>query len=88
MVESQFLERLNMLFQHVLIDSRPFGGKQVIFVGDFHQLPPVKPFETCLKCGEPMNSAFVAIGQRYVCETAGCSKRGVVFVDGDKWAFK
>lgn len=37
MVENQFLERLNLLFQSVMENTLPFGGKQVIFLGDFHQ---------------------------------------------------
>ena len=32
MVENQFLERLNLLMQHLLNNQGPFGGKQVIFV--------------------------------------------------------
>ncbi|CZR60667.1 related to 5`-3` DNA helicase [Phialocephala subalpina] len=51
MVENQFLERLNRLFKNVLANNLPFGGKQVIFLGDFHQLPPVRPFSNCLQCG-------------------------------------
>jgi len=103
MVENQFLERLNALFQHVLssrfpemdVDENahnypaentlPFGGKQVIFLGDFHQLPPVKPFVNCPHCGE-------AIIQREapICISATC--KGVTdrvsFKWNDKWAFK
>ncbi|EPE26994.1 P-loop containing nucleoside triphosphate hydrolase [Glarea lozoyensis ATCC 20868] len=54
MVENQFLERLNRLLQSILMSNAPFGGIQVILVGDFHQLPPVKPFENCIECGEMM----------------------------------
>ncbi|EPE28579.1 P-loop containing nucleoside triphosphate hydrolase [Glarea lozoyensis ATCC 20868] len=88
MVENQFLERLNMLFQHVLENDRPFGGKQVIFVGDFHQLPPVKLFERCLICGEPMNTSLVVFVRQYKCQTPDCASKGVIFKNGDKWAFK
>lgn len=37
MVENQFLERLNLLFRSVMGNTLPFGGKQVILLGDFHQ---------------------------------------------------
>ena len=37
MVENQFLERLNLLMQYIFQTTKPMGGKQVIFVGDFHQ---------------------------------------------------
>lgn len=53
MVENQFLERLNLLFQSVMENTLPFGGKQVIFLGDFHQrkLPdiPSISFLACLR---------------------------------------
>ena len=55
MVEHFSLERLNLYMQEIIENKGPFGGKQVIFVGDFHQLPPVKPFENCILCGEPMD---------------------------------
>jgi ATP-dependent DNA helicase PIF1 len=84
MVESQFLERLNLFIQHVVGNKRPFGGKQVIFLGDFHQLPPVKPFENCLHCGEPLANTRI----EPVCKYAECSNNGVSFKLGDKWAFK
>jgi ATP-dependent DNA helicase PIF1 len=85
MVENQFLERLNLLFQHVLQNKRPFGGKQVIFLGDFHQLPPVRPFEHCLYCGEP-----IPVLQTFVCVSKDCkrARSQPAFKEGDKWAFK
>jgi ATP-dependent DNA helicase PIF1 len=84
MVESQFLERLNLFMQHIVGNKRPFGGKQVIFLGDFHQLPPVKPFENCLHCGEPLANTRI----EPVCKYAECINNGVSFKLGDKWAFK
>jgi ATP-dependent DNA helicase PIF1 len=41
MMSPEFLEKLNAIAQAVRRDSRPMGGLQVIFVGDFFQLPPV-----------------------------------------------
>lgn len=41
MLTSDFLEKLNEVAQIVRRDKRPMGGLQVIFVGDFYQLPPV-----------------------------------------------
>lgn len=41
MVENQFLERLDMLMRFIMRKDAPgaaFGGKQVIIVGDFHQV--------------------------------------------------
>ncbi len=79
MVENLFLERMNIVMQGIMDDRRPFGGKQVILLGDFHQLPPVKPFETCLYCGLLMSK-----DPPFRCEK--CPE--VSYNEGDKWAFK
>jgi ATP-dependent DNA helicase PIF1 len=86
MVENQFLERLNLLFQSVLQNQLPFGGKQVIFLGDFHQLPPVKPFERCLHCGDDIPTK----GQDPNCTSKECKRPEgqASFTMGDKWAFR
>jgi hypothetical protein len=41
MLSSQFLDMLGALAREMRRDSRPFGGLQVIFSGDFFQLPPI-----------------------------------------------
>jgi ATP-dependent DNA helicase PIF1 len=84
MVENQFLERLNLLFQNAMVNKLPFGGKQVIFLGDFHQLPPVKPFEFCLQCGESIPDK-----PEVVCISNKCKGPDqMTFIKSDKWAFR
>lgn len=85
MVENQFLERLNLLFQNAMINKLPFGGKQVILLGDFHQLPPVNPFEYCLQCGEA-----IAQKQDPICVSTKCKnlEDRIAFKRCDKWAFR
>jgi ATP-dependent DNA helicase PIF1 len=41
MMTSELLEKLDEVARHIRRDKRPFGGIQVVFVGDFFQLPPV-----------------------------------------------
>lgn len=41
MLTPEFLEKLNEIAQAIRRDFRPMGGIQIIFVGDFFQLPPV-----------------------------------------------
>jgi len=41
MLTPEFIEKLNTIAISIRRDSRPMGGLQVIFVGDFFQLPPV-----------------------------------------------
>lgn len=41
MMTAELLDKLNQLAKKVRSNQRPFGGIQVIFVGDFYQLPPV-----------------------------------------------
>jgi len=41
MMSLKVFEVLNEIAKRAQFDSRPFGGIQVVFVGDFYQLPPV-----------------------------------------------
>ena len=41
MLNGQILDSLDALFRAVRLDTRPFGGMQVVLVGDFFQLPPI-----------------------------------------------
>lgn len=41
MLHKDFLVAINNVLQSVSNNTRPFGGKQMILCGDFHQLPPI-----------------------------------------------
>ncbi len=41
MLTADLLEKLDIIGQHLRSSGRPFGGLQVVFMGDFYQLPPV-----------------------------------------------
>lgn len=41
MLHASFVDMLDKLGKHMRRDDKPFGGLQVIFAGDFYQLPPV-----------------------------------------------
>jgi len=41
MMRADFLELLDAILKYVMQNELPFGGKQVIFSGDFMQLPPI-----------------------------------------------
>lgn len=52
MMNAELLDKLNALAKRLRSNSKPFGGIQVMFVGDFYQLPPVN------KSDEPTQFAF------------------------------
>jgi len=41
MIDAEFLDKLEAVAREVRRDTRPWGGMQVVLVGDFFQLPPV-----------------------------------------------
>ena len=41
MVRCDIVDAIDLTMRRVLKNSKPFGGKQVVFVGDMFQLPPV-----------------------------------------------
>ena len=45
MLHAYYLDNLDTLFKLVRNNDDPFGGVQVVFLGDFMQLPPVPPRE-------------------------------------------
>jgi uracil-DNA glycosylase len=52
MMTAELLDKLNQIAKKVRSNQRPFGGIQVLLVGDFFQLPPVN------KSDEPTKFAF------------------------------
>lgn len=50
MVAASMLEKLDRIAREVRHDSRPFGGIQTIFCGDFFQLAPIDKSSTCWRC--------------------------------------
>lgn len=49
MMSKRMFELLDAIAKRVRQNSRPFGGMQVVFVGDFFQLPPVEKDGFCFE---------------------------------------
>jgi ATP-dependent DNA helicase PIF1 len=47
MLTPELLEKLNTIAQILRKNSKPMGGLQIVFVGDFYQLPPVFKESEC-----------------------------------------
>jgi ATP-dependent DNA helicase PIF1 len=52
MLSKRIFEALNIALQRIRKCGAPFGGIQIIFTGDFFQLPPVGKEEECQFCFE------------------------------------
>ena len=46
MMSKRIFDILNFIGKKIRCDPRPFGGLQLVFTGDFYQLPPVPGIET------------------------------------------
>lgn len=55
MLSKKLFEKLNEIGQKLRYDERPFGGIQLIFSGDFYQLPPIIKDEDDGFCFESIN---------------------------------
>jgi ATP-dependent DNA helicase PIF1 len=80
MLENYTFERLNAVMQEARGSSKAFGGVQLVVTGDFCQLPPVKPFGTCITCGREMRPLMAP--PRFKCPQHG------EILEIEKWAFR
>ena len=55
MMSCKIFDLLNKIGQTIRNNKKPFGGIQIIFSGDFFQLPPVKEITFCFE-----SSYFIA----------------------------
>lgn len=80
MMENHHLERLNEIMQSARGNVRAFGGVQLVVTGDFCQLPPVKPFAFCYKCGKGLLKSKTDT-------IFTCPSGHGEWHDSEKWAF-
>jgi ATP-dependent DNA helicase PIF1 len=59
MMTPELLEKLNEIAKKIKKSEKPFGGIQVIFVGDFYQLPPVSATESKFAFESPQWSEII-----------------------------
>ena len=52
MLDGYLFEELESIARRIRNDNRPFGGIQLVLVGDFCQLPPVSEGESASYCFE------------------------------------
>lgn len=84
MVENFTFARLDCLLKAARGSAQPFGGVQLIVTGDFYQLSPVKPFQSCFECGDRLQIEDVV---RRGAPSYTCRHHGT-WEDADKWAFR
>lgn len=60
MLHQKQLNLVDQILQHLRDNSKPFGGIQVIFCGDFFQLPPVSKYQ------EPGRDKFAFMSEAWV----------------------
>lgn len=66
MMDRQLFSKLDVIFKEVRGSAEPFGGIQLILVGDFFQLPPVnKDASYCMICG----NSGASDGTKFKCVT-------------------
>ncbi|KAK9769381.1 putative ATP-dependent DNA helicase [Seiridium cardinale] len=70
---------------HNAREPKPFGGCQVIAVGDFCQLPPVNGLQYCVECGTAMAQKTRRGQTSYTCPACPLPRE---YQEEDKWAFK
>ncbi|ETS84502.1 hypothetical protein PFICI_02527 [Pestalotiopsis fici W106-1] len=89
MVSNFHFERMSRAFTEIKgyrnqENLEPFGGCQVIAVGDFCQLPPINGLEFCNDCGMKMTKS-TGRSTTYTCPEC---PRPIAYTEQDKWAFK
>ena len=98
MVSSNMLTRISAVMEDAIDQGgrkKPFGGVQLVFTGDFYQLPAVKPFEYCGECGEKLVDKYYRSPTRvHNCfQSRSCNCEGhpachqLEAPDTEKWAF-